>query len=100
MRVRRTGKSFAHPLVVLIIQDVQSPLTRFAITAGTTLGNAVKRNRAKRLLRAGLGKLIKKTKPGYNCILIARKALLESNSKEAEKELELLFRQAGIYIEE
>jgi ribonuclease P protein component len=100
MRVRRFGESFAHPLVVLIIKDVKSPLTRFAITAGTALGNAVKRNRAKRLLRAGLGKLINKIKPGYNGILIARKSLLESSSKEAEKALELLFRQAGIYKED
>jgi ribonuclease P protein component len=100
MRVRRSGKTFAHPLVVLIIQDAQSPQTRFAITAGTALGNAVKRNRAKRLLRAGLGKLVTMIKPGFNAILIARKALLESNSNETEQALETLFRQAGIYNED
>jgi ribonuclease P protein component len=97
MRVRRFGESFAHPLVVLILQKVENPITRFAITAGTTLGNAVKRNRAKRILRAGLAKLIKQVQPGYNGILIARKALLESNSIDAKKALESLFRQAGIY---
>lgn len=100
MRVRRFGESFAHPLVVLILQNVESPLTRFAITAGTAIGNAVKRNRAKRLLRAGLAKLINKIQPGYNGILIARKDLLESNSKDAEKALESLFRQAGVYVED
>jgi ribonuclease P protein component len=99
MRVRRSGESFAHPLVVLIIQNVQSPLTRFAITAGITLGNAVKRNRAKRILRAALRELIKDIQPGYNGILIARKPLLESNSEEAKAAMESLFRQAGIYTE-
>jgi ribonuclease P protein component len=100
MRVRRFGETYAHPLVILILHHIESPLTRFAITAGTKLGNAVKRNRAKRLLRAGLQKLINQIQPGYNGILIARKELLYTNSKDAEKALESLFRQAGILIED
>ncbi len=100
MRVRRFGQSYAHPLVVLIIKDADSPLTRFAVTAGTTIGNAVKRNRAKRILRAALRELITKIQPGYHGILIARKPLVESNSIEAKSALDSLFRQAGIYLEQ
>lgn len=100
MRVRRSGRSFAHPLVVLIIKDVKTPLPRFAITAGTAIGNAVKRNRAKRILRAALRELILEVQPGYYGILIARKPLVESNSTEAKSALDSLFRQAGIYLEQ
>ena len=100
MRVRRFGQSYAHPLVVLIIKDANTPLTRFAVTAGTNIGNAVKRNRAKRILRAALHELTTTIQPGYHGILIARKPLVESNSKEAKFALDALFRQAGIYLEQ
>ena len=98
--MRRLGQSFAHPLVVLIFKDAETPLTRFAVTAGTNVGNAVKRNRAKRILRAALAELITKIQPGYHGILIARKPLAESNSLEAKSALDSLFRQAGIYLEQ
>ena len=50
-RVRRTGTSFAHPLAVLIVSPGNVAETRFGFTAARSLGNAVRRNRAKRLLR-------------------------------------------------
>jgi ribonuclease P protein component len=99
MRVRRFGRSFAHPLVILIIHEGNHPQPRFAVTAGTSLGNAVQRNRAKRILRAALNELIHQVQPGCNGILIARKSLLNSNSREAKIALDSMFRQAGIYLE-
>jgi len=98
MRVRRSGKSYPHPLLVLIIQEVNHPLSRFAVTAGVSVGNAVKRNRAKRIIRAALRELIQDIKPGYNGVLIARKLLTESNSRETKEALESLFRKAEILL--
>lgn len=98
MRVRRSGKSYPHPLLILIIQEVNHPLSRFAVTAGISVGNAVKRNRAKRIIRAALRELIQDIKPGYNGILIARKPLTESNCGEAKEALESLFRKAEILL--
>jgi ribonuclease P protein component len=98
MRVRRSGKSYPHPLLILIIQEVNHPLSRFAVTAGISVGNAVKRNRAKRIIRAALRELIQDIKPGYNGILIARKPLTESNCREAKEALESLFRKAEILL--
>ncbi len=98
MRVRRSGKSYPHPLLVLIIQKVNHPLSRFAVTAGISVGNAVKRNRAKRIIRAALRELIQDIKPGYNGVLIARKPLTESNCRETKEALESLFRKAEILL--
>ena len=61
-RVRRFGKSYAHPLVVLIVQTMTSeprPVAfsdrgRVGVAAGRTVGTAVYRNRAKRLLREAM----------------------------------------------
>ena len=96
MRVRRLGKSYAHPFLILIVQKVDQPFSRFAVSAGTSIGNAVKRNRAKRLLRSALNTLIKDIHPGYNGILIARKPLVYSKCEETKEALESLFRQAEL----
>ena len=98
MRVRRSGKSYPHPLLILIIQEVNHPLSRFAVTAGISVGNAVKRNRAKRIIRAALRELIQEIKPGYNGVLIARKPLTETNCGEAKEVLESLFREAKLFL--
>lgn len=97
LRVRRSGESFAHPLLVLIIKAGKHPISRFAVTAGTSLGNAVQRNRAKRLLRAALQQIVADIKPGYQGILIARKPLLQASSQEARAALQSLLRKAGVW---
>ncbi len=70
----------------------------FAVTAGISAGNAVKRNRAKRIIRAAMREFIQDIKPGYNGVLIARKPLTESNCRETKEALESLFRKAEILL--
>jgi ribonuclease P protein component len=94
--VRRSGQSYAHPFVVLVIQAGNPAETRFAITAGTSVGNAVERNRAKRLLRAALQNLIGELKPGFDGVLIARQPLIESTTNEVTQILHDLFVQAEL----
>jgi len=96
MRVRRFGRSFAHPLVILKIQEANHSLSRFAVTAGNSVGNAVQRNRAKRIIRAALRELILDIQPGYNGVLIARQPLANSNCEEVKEALESLIRQAEL----
>ena len=94
--MRRSGKSYAHPLLVLIIIAGKDPISRFAVTAGRSVGKAVQRNRAKRLLRAALQEVICDIPPGYQGVLIARKPLLDANSQEVSLALKSLLEKAGI----
>jgi ribonuclease P protein component len=96
MRVRRSGVSYAHPLLVLIIKAGKDPISRFAITAGRSVGKAVQRNRAKRLLRAALQDVIQDIPAGYRGILIARKPLLDASFQEISQALSSLLQRAGI----
>ena len=96
MRVRRSGESYAHPLLVLIIKAGKDPISRFAITAGRSVGKAVQRNRTKRLLRAALQEVIHDIKPGYQGILVARKPLLDATYQETSLALKSLLQRAGI----
>lgn len=71
-RVRRYGKSYAHPLIVLIALSNQAESSRFGVAAGRSVGKAVRRNRAKRLLRSALQQFLPEIKPGWDVLLIAR----------------------------
>lgn len=96
-RVRRTGKSYAHPLVVLIAQANETlPRVRVGVAAGKTAGTAVHRNRAKRLLREAMRSLLPSLAPGWDLILVARPALATATLKDARSALASLLRRARL----
>ena len=95
-RVRRTGKSYAHPFVVLVVQASEVPGVRVGVTAGRSVGGAVQRNRAKRLLREAIRPLLPDLPSGWDLILIARKALLAESVKDIRQVLTGLLRRAEI----
>lgn len=86
-RVRRTGKSYAHPLVVLVAQASEQKQIRIGVTAGKTTGTAVHRNRAKRLLREAMRPLIPFLASGWDLILIARPALVTATLENTRSAL-------------
>lgn len=98
-RVRQTGKSFAHPLVVLVIKANESKdKLRVGVTAGKTTGTAVDRNRAKRLLREAMRPLIPTIASGFDLILIVRPKLVTSTLTETRSALINLFQRANILL--
>ena len=95
-RVRRSGKSYAHPLVVLIVQKNDQPRVRVGVAAGRTAGTAVYRNRAKRLLREAMRPLLPQITAGLDLILIARPGLTSATLADARQALLNLLQRAQI----
>ena len=95
-RVRRSGKSYAHPLVVLYALQSEKPDLRVGVSAGLAVGNAVKRNRAKRLLRAAMNELIPLTGTGSDLLLIARSPLAKSDLPHTLAALTNVLERAGL----
>ena len=96
-RVRRDGKSYAHPLVVLIVQNSDQPRVRVGVAAGKSVGTAVIRNRAKRLLREAMRILLSNIASGSDLVLIARPALASATLADAQRALENLLQRAKIF---
>lgn len=95
-RVRQSGKSYAHPLVVLIAQANDEMKVRVGVAAGRTVGTAVKRNRAKRLMREAMRPLIPSIASGWDLILIARPGLASSTLADARQALLTVLRRAQL----
>jgi ribonuclease P protein component len=73
--VRREGRSWSHPLLVLIASPNTLDGLRVGFTAGKSVGGAVQRNRAKRRLRAAVQALAGRLPAGWDLVWIARPGL-------------------------
>lgn len=95
-RVRRLGKSYAHPFVVLITLPNELGKIRIGVAAGKSVGGAVKRNRAKRMLRVAVSSLLSSITPGNDIILIARKPITTANSTQVHATMRTLLNKAEL----
>ena len=95
-RVRRSGKSYAHPLVVLIVLPNCSPHTHFGIAASRSVGSAVQRNRAKRMLREALRPLLPEVQPGWDAVLLSRAPTVQASLHQVQEGLRSCLRRANL----
>jgi ribonuclease P protein component len=99
-RVRRDGRSHAHPLVVVVARrraagELADPGPRVGFAAGRAVGKAVARNRAKRLLREAARALAAQLEPEWDLVLIARAPLAAARLPEARAAVSQVLRRAG-----
>ncbi len=95
-RVRQFGESYAHPLIVLIAQPNDEMKIRVGVAAGKTVGTAVKRNRAKRLMREAMRPLLPSIASGWDLVLVARPKLASSTLADARFALLTVLRRAKL----
>jgi ribonuclease P protein component len=93
-KVYRGGKSVAnHQFVLYSYARIRQPSFRLGISVSKKLGNAVVRNRIRRVVKEIVRLNTHKIIGGYDMILIARKPVVGMNYKEMEKcVLHVLFR--------
>lgn len=60
------------PTLVVYAAKNRGGQSRLGLTAGKPVGNAVKRNRAKRLMRGAYRALQDRLTPGYDYVIVAR----------------------------
>ena len=95
-RVRRLGKSYAHPLLVLVALPNDLESSRFGVAVGRAVGKAVERNRAKRLIREGLRPVIPFVAPGWDIVLLARRLMAEASLESTQQALNNLLSRAHL----
>jgi ribonuclease P protein component len=96
LRVRQYGKSFAHPLIVLLVAPNEINRTRTAVSANRYTGNAVQRNRLKRRLREIMRPLLNRIASGYDLIIIVRKNAAKANYHDLHQAVVKMLDKAGL----
>lgn len=95
-RVRREGRSWAHPLLVLCALPNDLEHSRFGFSVSHWVGNAVVRNRAKRLMREATRLRQGDIEEGWDLVFIARNPIREVNFKQVDQAVRQLLRRAGL----
>jgi ribonuclease P protein component len=71
-RIYARGKSVVTPQIVIYISKNRQKTLRIGITTSKKIGNAVMRNRSRRIIREAFREISPQIKRGYDIILVAR----------------------------
>lgn len=96
LRVYGKGKAYVHPQVVVYVSKNRLGHTRVGFTATKKVGKAVKRNRARRVMRAALVQVLPYNVGGYDIILVARGQTPGLKSTQLVPTLKKLLTKAGV----
>lgn len=92
------GKSYVSPYMVVYVNKNRTGQRRLGITAGKKIGNAVCRNRAKRLIFAAFSACENQIPTGYDFVIVARTRILSVKSTQVALSLLKLLTSAQLTI--
>lgn len=98
-RVYYRGKSSAKPQLVVYLLKNRLGVCRIGITTSKKIGNAVERNRSRRIIRAAFQSVIKEYDlegKGYDFVFVARTKTKYLKSTHIEKAMLECFKDLGV----
>lgn len=96
-RLYGRGRSFVHPLLVTYVGRSRGGAIRIGVTTGKKIGNAVRRNRARRVIMAAFRACLPQVKPGYDLVFVARTRTPGAKSTEIRAVMQRQLREAGLW---
>lgn len=95
-RLYAKGKSFVSPLVVVYVKKNRNQGLRVGITTSKKIGNAVLRNRSRRVIREAFRELAPRVKSGYDLVFVARGRTPHVKSTDVKRHMEKELTAAGV----
>lgn len=95
-RVYARGKSYVTPLVVVYALKNRGRQVRVGITTSKKVGNAVARNRSRRVIREAYRQLAPRAAGGWDLVLVARGRTPQAKSTQVRRHLEKQLAAAGV----
>ena len=94
-RIYARGKSYVTPLVVVYVLKNRTKNVRVGITTSKKIGNAVERNRCKRVIRAAYRSLLPEINGNYDFVFVARSKTKFKKSTEIQGIMSAMLQKAG-----
>ena len=98
-RIYGKGKSFQGPALVSYVLKNRAGICRIGITTSKKIGNAVERNRARRVIRAAYSMIEDKVEGNYDIVFVARTKTKYIKSTKLAEMMLLQLTQAGVINE-
>ncbi|MDR1287181.1 MAG: ribonuclease P protein component [Treponema sp.] len=98
-RVFRDGRRFGSAGAKLFVLDNGCEYNRICFTFPRKYGNAVERNRARRLGREAYRKLRPRLKSGFDLVLLVYPPREDETFPSRKEQLAVLFTRAGLFME-
>ena len=91
------GKSYSDPaLVTYVLKNNRAGICRMGITTSKKIGNAVERNRCRRVIRAAFRELAPQIAGGYDFVFVARTKTKFIKSTQVKKVMLQQLIKAGV----
>lgn len=99
-RIYARGKSYVTPLLVVYVLKNRTKNVRVGITTSKKIGNAVQRNRSRRVIREAFRLLAPWVRPGFDLVLVARGKTPFVKSTDVGRHLQRQLKAAGLLRED
>lgn len=90
------GRNFVYPNFIIYAKENKKPFNRIGITVSKKIGDAVKRNRAKRVLKEAYRLIETEVATGYDFVFVARSKTPFVSMNIIKRDMQNAFKKNGL----
>jgi ribonuclease P protein component, eubacterial len=98
-RIYKKGRSYVNPAIVVYILKNKNGVNRVGITTSRKIGDAVHRNRARRIIREAYRALEGRLPAGYDFVFVARGRTCSLKTQNVQRVMGGIFASAKLFEE-